>query len=74
MKNDKLIEFIEVNLENCNIIKEALYKNCLLVDFKNGTLYFFDDGQIEVKDVLLNVDDLEAIHKICVAIKNDIFN
>ena len=74
MKNDKLVEFIEVSLKNCNVIKEALYKNCLLVDFKKGTLYFFDDGQIEVKDVLLNVDDLESIHKICVAIKNNIFN
>lgn len=73
MKNDKLVEFIEVSLENCNVIKDALYKNCLLVDFKEGTLYFFDNGHIEVKDILLNVDDLESIHKICVAIKNNIF-
>ena len=75
MKNDKLIEFIETTLKGSEVLCTAgVREDCLVVSFELGTLYFYDDSRIVIKDVLLDLDDLEAIHKICVAIKNNIFN
>lgn len=72
MKNDKLVEFIETTFGVGKSIKISIFKHRINVQFEEGDLNFYEDGEVLV-NALFNINDLEALHKICVAIKNNIF-
>lgn len=87
MKNDKLIEFIETTLKEGNfgnfLVELDEYFDFVVIGIyfnldgkKTKVFSFFDNGTVHCKNenIVLDIHSLEAIHKICVVFKNNIFN